>query len=294
MIRCLDCGAETTNGLALCEGHMDFASRCFEWLPVYFKNLSRWRRPARPNGSLGTSGQWLIQRGESEGSRIATALEHVANDLDTRARMLTDDRGIFPEAGETDAETVAALCTFLDVHLTSIATLDWAGDLVRDLRRHEATLRLLTETAVPGWYSGACQHVTGRDMEGNQYRCGAATYVVPGLTWVTCTGCGSTTYARDHLDVVLDEASDWVARPMRLAEAIVALVDTEQSVVRLHKRISKWGERGPDKGGVSTVRRIDGDGDEVGPKMFRFGDVMERLLSEGPTRLDLREGVKAS
>lgn len=285
-IRCLDCGAETTNGLALCEGHQDFASRCLEWLPVYFKNLSRWRRPARPNGSLGASGQWLIQRGESEGSRIATALEHVANDLDTRARMLTDDRGILPEPGETDAETVEALCMFLDVHLTSIATLDWAGDLVRDLRRHEDMLRLLTETAVPGWYSGACQRVTGRDMEGNIYRCGAATYVVPGLTWVTCTGCGLTTYARDHLDVVLEEASDWIARPMRLAEAIVALVDTEQSVARLHKRISKWGERGPDRGGVCTVRRKDADGDEVGPKMFRFGDVMERLLSEGPTRLE--------
>jgi hypothetical protein len=79
------------------------------------------------------------------------------------------------------------------------------------------------------------------DLDGADLR--RPTYVVPGLTWVTCRACGSTTYARDHLETILTEASDWIARPKALAEAIVALVDTEQSVPRLHERIKKWGHR---------------------------------------------------
>lgn len=277
MTRCQHCNAETTNGLALCDLCQQYASSCFEFLPVYFRNLARWRRPSRPNGSLGTSGQWLIQRGESEGSRIATALERVANDLDTWARALTEDRSIRPDEGDTETETVAALCSFLDLHLTSIATLEWAGEMLREIGRHERTLRQLTEAAVPGWYAGACRQVTGRDMEGNVYHCEAPTYVVPGLTWVTCVRCGATTYARDHLDVILDEARGWVAPPMRLAEAIVALVDTELSVPRLHKRISKWGER--DR--IVVLRAS-----EYGPKRYRLGEVLDVLFAEGATRLD--------
>ena len=188
MTRCLHCGAETSNGLALCELCRRLAESIFEMLPVYFRNLSRQRRPGRPNGSLGTSGQWLIRRGESEGSKVAVALERAVNDVDTWARALTDDRGILPEEGDTETETFVALCAFLEAHLTSIATLGWAGQFLNDMKRHEATLRALTESVVPGWYAGTCRQVTGRTMEGDVFVCGADTYVVPGLTWVTCQG----------------------------------------------------------------------------------------------------------
>jgi hypothetical protein len=67
---------------------------------------------------------------------------------------------------------------------------------------------------------------------------------------------------------------------MRMAEALVALIDTEQSVPRLHKRISKWGEREQ----IDTVRRTDADGDAIGPKRYRLGQVLDRLLAEGATR----------
>ena len=93
---------------------------------------------------------------------------------------------------------------------------------------------------------------------------------------------------------------------MRLAEAVVALGDTEQSVPRLHKRISKWGEERkrrvirdgeavtlvtPPK--IEVYRRRDDDGDEVGPKRFRLGDVLDLLRSEGATRLDRSARVEA-
>jgi hypothetical protein len=284
---CLHCHAETSNGLALCELCQRKVTLDMEFLPVYFRNLARWRPPARPNGSLGTSGTWLIKRGDSEGSRIGHALERTANDLTTWARALADDRGLEIPDAESEAAIVALLCEWLTAHLTSIATLEWAGQFVRDVDRHERILRGLTEAAVPGWYAGGCVRRVTMDET-----CGSPTYVVPGLTWVTCGACGSTTYARDHLETILTEARSWVAGPMRLAEAVVALVDTELSVPRLHKRISKWGERDQ----IEPLRRVDADGDPVGPKRYRFGAVLDLLMVEGATRTDesgASVGVKA-
>lgn len=294
-MNCLHCRATTTNGLALCELCMRLGSSILEMLPVYFRNLSRQRRPGRPNGSLGTSGQWLIRRGETEGSKVAASLERVGNDLDTWARALTDDRDIRPQERDTEAETVVALCEFLETHLTSIATLEWAGQFLRDLARHERILRELTESVVPGWYAGKCAHVTGRTMEGDQHTCGADIFVVPGLTWVTCTrhededgnhisGCGATTHASDHLGTILAEASDWSARPKHIAEVLVALMDSEPSVPRLYDRIRKW----ESLGWLDSSRRTDAEGDPIGAKLYRLGDVYDLATgkADAPTRAE--------
>ena len=168
-------------------------------------------------------------------------------------------------AGDTEAAVVAATCRIFAAHLSSIATLEWAGEFVRQLARAEYHLRGLTMNVAPGWYGGECRN------------CGVSTYVIPGLTWVTCGGCGVTTYARDHLDQIIDEARDWMARPKPLAEALVAMLDTEPSVTRLHDRIRKWDSLG----WLTGVRRLDADGDEVGPKRYRLGDVLDLLDRPG-------------
>lgn len=274
MSSCLSCTAEVTNGLALCEGCRIRCAVYLEFLPVYFANLARWQ-PGRA-GSRPVPGS-RIPKGviPATGDSVSVALDEAGAELDTWARCLSDDRGVVIPAAEGEASVVRVLCWVFAENLTSIATLEWAGEFVRGLERHEARLQALTHKVAPGWYAGACA------------RCDTSTYVVPGLTWVTCGGCGARTYSRDHLDIVLDEAREWVERPMRLAEAIVCLVDTEQSIPRLHKRISKWGERGA-KGGIESYRSIDADGDEVGPKKFRLGDVMDRLRANGETRGDRR------
>lgn len=278
MIRCLHCGAETSNGLALCQLCFRKAEMDLAFLPVYFRNLARWR-PGRA-GSRPVPGSRVLYDGSrgGTGDRINDRLDETANALITWADVLVEARPYLGRlldrlatAKVTEAEGVAWLCAGFSKYLTSIATTDWCGDLVRDLSHHEYVLCLLTETTVPGWYAGACRH------------CGAGTYVVPGLTWVRCGGCGSTTYARDHLETVLDEARPWVAPPKRLAEAIVALVDTEQSVPRLHDRIRQWGSRGR----IEAWRRTDVDGDEVGPKRYRLGDVLDVLFAEGGTRSEV-------
>lgn len=280
MTTCLHCGATTSNGLALCELCRRKALADLEFLPVYFRNLARWSRSNRPNGSLSARGSWLLRAGETQGNRIDATLNAAGNALATWARVLIEARpqvlanqpleAIFSDLADlTEVEQVSHLCAGFERWLTSIATLDWCGVFVTEIGEHEEALRKMTETAVPGWYAGACKF------------CTAPTYVVPGLTWLTCRACGSTSAARDHAETIQAEARTWVATPANLAAAIVALVDTEQSVQRLRKRIAKWGERDQ----VEAIRRLDKDGDPVGPKRYRFGDVLDLLMVEGATSL---------
>lgn len=302
-MNCLHCRAETTNGLALCETCQYGVSVWLTYLPIHFRNLSRNQRPGRPNGSMGTAGQWLIRRGEVDPSLIPKALGKANNDLVTWALAFTKDRPLdLPDGGETEAEQVTALCAWFTEHLTSIATLEWAGQFVRDIGKHERALSELTQSAVPGWYAGTCRQTTGRDMEGGVYVCGTETYVVPGLTWLTCSGCGTTTAARDHLPFVLEEARGWVARPKALAEAIVALVDTEQSVPRLYDRIRQWAvrERIETIQFTTRVHAYDAEADRIvvreeatGHPRYRLGEVLDALRVEGATRLRDTTSAKA-
>ena len=180
MIKCLHCGAETSNGLALCDLCRRAAKTYLEFIPIHFGNLSRWR-PGRA-GSRPVPGSREPQGALGGGSvdRVARCLDEAGNDLTTRVRQLADDRGVeIPYAGD-EVNTVRVACWLLGEHLTSIATLDWCGDLVTDLRNIEERLRRLAEQVVPGWYAGACR------------TCGLSTYVVPGLTWVTCSHSPST------------------------------------------------------------------------------------------------------
>lgn len=270
---CLHCGAETSNGLALCERCQIAGAVIFEFLPVYFRNLARWR-PGRAGGRPvpGSRQPTTLGMG-SAGDYVSNVLDESGSAISTWARMLHDDRDIELPAQDEEAATVAALCRLFAENLTSIATLEWCGQFLDDMADHEQKLRRLTERVAPGWYAGECE------------RCGVETHVIPGLTWVTCGGCGVTTYARDHLPAIIYEARGWVARPMRLAEAVVALIDGELSVPRLHKRISKWGER-TDGRCITAIRKRDKDGDEVGPKCYRLGEVLDLLTAEGATRLN--------
>ena len=278
-MNCFHCGAEVTNGLALCELCQRKAVTVLDVLPIYFRNLARWR-PGRSGTSRPVPGSRVLYdghvQGPGTGDRISDTLDETANALTTWARALEEDRPYLArlldrladarfEERIDEAEMVAWLCKGFERFLTSVATLGWCGEFVRDIGEREESLRGLTENLIPGWYAGACRH------------CGYATHAIPGLTWVACGHCGATTYARDHLETVLAEARPWVAPPMRLAEAVVALVDTEMSVPKLHKRISKWGERER----ISIIRAND-----YAPKRYQFGEVLDLLLSEGATRLD--------
>lgn len=321
MIRCLHCGAETSNGLALCELCQRMARSCLEFLPVYFRNLARWR-PGRA-GSRPVPGSRVLYDGairdDGTGDRISDQLDEAMTMATTRARELVGDRPGFPtpltftdavltddmpqvvadELNDDPARAMAALCAGFEEHLTSIATLDWCGDFVRDLGHHETVLRQLTEVLIPGWYAGTCRQSVGKSMEGDLL-CGAGTYVVPGLTWVTCGRCGATTHAMDHLPVVLEEARDWVARPKAMAEALVALLDTEPSVPRLYDRIRRWST----DEALTPIRHTTRDyaWDDVtgrivvvetgaGPARYCLGDVLALLWRETTRKAEIGKKI---
>jgi len=310
-VNCLHCRASTSNGLALCDLCQRKAETCFEFLPVYFRNLARWR-PGRA-GSRQVPGSRVLYdgtvRGVGTGDRISDALDEVLTALTTWARMFVEQRSFarpltlanavlsddLPDElaeylTDNPQQAAAALCAGLEFHLVSIATLEWCGELVKDLSHHEERLRALTEASIPGWYAGACRRKIS--MEGDL--CGLPTYVVPGLTWVVCD-CGATTYARDHLDIVIDEARDWVARPKALAEAVVALVDDELSVPRVYTRIRQWAYLGDIEPIRRTQRGYGWDAEaervvvvteEIGHARYRLGDVLDRVLARRTTQVN--------
>jgi hypothetical protein len=240
------------------------------------------------------------------GDRISDRLDEATTMLVTWARAFTDDRPHLPrpmtladavltgDIADAYSDTLAddagrmglLLCAAFEAHLTSLATLDWCGEFVRDLGRHAEILRSLTEVSIPGWYAGACGV------------CDSGVYVVPGLTWVTCQGCGATTHAADHLPTILEEASSWVAPPKRIAEAVVAMVDTEASVPKLYDRIRQWAHRG-DLTAIHRTRRdhvwsVEAEGIVVGtvntgPARYRLGDVLDLIQVKRETR----RGVQA-
>ena len=111
MITCLHCSAETSNGLALCDLCQRFARDCLTWLPVYFRNLARWR-PGRA-GSRPVPGSRVLYdgagRSDGTGDRISDRLDEALMMLTTRARELAGDRPHFPPPMplEEDDESLA-------------------------------------------------------------------------------------------------------------------------------------------------------------------------------------------
>lgn len=301
-LSCFSCGAKVTNGLALCDLCQMKAKRIAEYLPIHYRNLARWR-PGRA-GARPVPGSRVLYdgtvRGTGTGDKISDALDETYNMLGTRARELSDDR---PYVGRlldrlsnareaeaiTEAEAVEWLCRGIVRFLTSISTLDWCGDLVMDLDQAEGRLSNLSQRYVPGWYAGGCQQLAGIDEEGDVFRCGADLYVMPGLTWITCGTCGATSHAPDHIETVLHEARGWVARPKQIAEAVVALVYTEESVPKLYTRIRQWAFNGQIEPIHHTARGYGWDeaskrmivvDEDSGRARYRMGEVLDRVLAK--------------
>jgi hypothetical protein len=278
-----------------------------EYLPIYFRNLSRWRpsiatsdRKKTKSENLVDTMASIIDTGETKGlgrpaswkaastdDRVPRLLDESHADLTGWLEALADDRPqlapVIARILRMDQDPVVRLgCALLTKYVATLTTLPWVRDLVTGVMTMHRRLETETTRSAPGWYAGACR------------KCRIDTFVVPGLTWVTCQGCGTTTAARDHLEVILDEAREWVARPRPLAEALVALLDTEESVPRLYERIKRWGQSDRQKiTPVVAMRRahvfdletetiIVGE-EQVGHARYRFGEVFDLLMSKGAT-----------
>lgn len=256
---CLNCSATITNGLTLCALCQTKATTDLQLIPIYHRNLSRWE-PGR------SGGRQVPTSRPPAGERLDGG-DQVTQALDDASLMLA---GLLLALGvsadgllKVDSEFIHAsvtpdivdMCSFLERNMSKLAALPGAGDAVTAIGKAEARLAALTRRVAPGWYAGACR------------RCKKATYVIPGLSWLTCGGCGTTSFARDHLDLIIGEARGWIARPRQLAAAIVALTD-EPSVDQLYESIRNWGKRG---------HLADHSSHRYSPKTHRLGDVLDRI-----------------
>lgn len=270
MIRCFNCGAETSNGLAMCDLCQQTLTVACVNVSAYFADVDRIRpgqrvkvrsayRSAPPPGL------------EPARDPIADALDHVATIVFGWCQNLKDDRpGLpaLPAATETR-------CGWLEQHIVTIATLEWAGECVREMLECERTLRRILDKADTGKYAGICGNEIGRQTIGGEVApvtCPRHLYATDSA-WVTCPECGRCWNGEERQAQMLQAARDELA-PVRVIARIVVELTDEPSVEKLTRRIEQWVHRKQlhDYG----VRVLDGRPRRV----YRIDDVVRLVTGE--------------
>lgn len=270
MIRCLNCHAETSNGLALCQrcSHT-FTVACVN-TAAYFTDVDRIRPGRRvkvhsayestpPPGSVPVI------------DPIGNALDHVAIIVFGWCRNLEDDR-----PGLTMPSITERRCGWLESHAVTIATLEWAGECLREMRECERMLRRILDRSDTGRYAGVCGNEMGRETTADGVQvvaCERHLYVTAGSSWVTCPECGRAWDAESRRDAMLTHARRELAPVRAIARVVVELTD-EPSAERLTRRIEQWVRREQlrDYG----VRVLDGHPRRV----YRIDDVLRLVTGE--------------
>lgn len=294
---CTHCTAEVTNGLALC-------ARCQQTLAVALVNVAAYHSDVmriQPGQRIKVRSAYRSTPPPSPAGAydpISAHLGIVDNAIGTWCRALADDR---PQVGSIPA-TTAKRCPWLENHLPSIATLEWAAELLRDCLAAERDLKRILDRADTGWYAGKCGFVLAEERIHDGTTCGCdchngtgypcdipggcgsefgtiaavvcerGLYATPGHNWIRCPECGATHDTGSRRDSMIREAREQVAPVAVIARAVVGLVDSEQSVQRLANRIDQWVSRGQlhDLG----VRVLDGNRPQ---RVYRLGDVFDLL-----------------
>lgn len=274
-MNCNSCYATTTNGLSLC-------ATCQQTLRVALVNCGAFHTDVlriQPGQRVKVRGayQSTPPPGTKPASdRISEAADHVSTIVFGWVRNLEDDRpGIDKAPLATDRR-----CGWLEAHVASIATLEWGGEILREILDCERMLQRILDKADTGWYAGVCGNEVGRqciDEDGAEVQavvCDHPLYGTQSSAWVRCPTCGRTWDAEARRTVMLTEARDRVAPVKVIARAVVGLMDGEVSEERLTRRIEKWIARGQlrDLG----TRVLDGRP----RKVYNLGEVFDLVTGE--------------
>lgn len=285
---CRFCDATTTNGLALCE-------RCQRTLSVALVNTAAYYADAlriQPGQRVKVRGAYqstpppgfIPQR-----DPIADTTDYVDTIVVGWVRNLEDDR---PELTKVSGDTVRA-CGWLEAHIKTIATLEWAGEVVRELMDCERRLQRLIDRSDTGWYAGMCGNEIGREWvgEGDEAEvlpvyCPRNLYGTAGTSWVRCPECGRTWDAGQRREAMIRDARDQNAPVSVIARAVVGLLDNEVSVQRLANRIDQWVSRGQLH---SLGVRVLEDGKPH--RVYRIGDVFDLLGKRDTPKADTADAA---
>jgi len=284
-VTCTACTAEVSNGLALCARCQHTLTVALVNVAAYFTDVQR----IKPGERVKVRSAYRSAPPPSDQpapDRIAEALDHVATIVFGWCRNLEDDRpGI-----DLMPATTEARCDWLEHHTPTVLTLEWAGELLREIRDCERHLKRILDRSDTGWYAGVCGNEIGREVNEDGWTvevlCERELYGTAGSSWITCPECGRTWDAGLRREHLMREARDQLAPVTVIARAVVGLLDTEQSVQKLANRIDQWVRRGRllDLG----VRVIEGKPCRV----YRIGDVFD-LLERGRVGSDDSERIGA-
>jgi hypothetical protein len=273
---CMWCTAEVTNGLALCQRCQVTLSVSLVNVAAYFADVDKIRpgQRVKVRSAYRSAPPPSI---EPAHDKIAQALDDTATIVYGWARNLEDDRpGVLKEL----PLSTESRCGWLEAYVASIATLEWAGECVREIRECERDLKRILDRADTGKYVGVCGNEIGREeYDGETYpiNCQRHLYLPATANWVTCPECGRSWDGKDRQKEMLAQARDELAPIRVIASVVVHLSDDEPSVERLTRRIEKWVDRGrlQDYG----VRVLEGRPRRV----YRIDDVLRLAL---PKRTD--------
>ncbi|MFT4081173.1 MAG: hypothetical protein QM638_01175 [Nocardioides sp.] len=290
-LTCLHCGASTTNGLVLCQRHLHALSEALTNLAAYYadtESLKPMRHSVRVRRAPASQVPSLGAGGDGWG-RVDAAMYDAENTLTTWCRTLADDRGLTPPCIDLRdlPSSVRRLASWLESYATTVATLGWAAECLRDLRRTAHALRRVLDDADTGHFIGRCGAEVGRQdgQDGQVLTCPRGLYALEGESWKTCPECGHSHDVAARRAALKQATADELAPLRVVARAVVLLVPGEPSVERMIQRIKKWVQREQlDDYGLRHYD--DGSGpDPVARKHYRIGDVLA-LVERDTRRID--------
>lgn len=272
---CQSCTAETTNGLALCD-------RCQQTLRVALTNVAAYYADVdriQPGQRVKVRSAYKSTpppETKAAIDRVSEALNDAAFVVIGWAQNLADDR----PAG-TIPSSFATICGWLESHVSSIATLEWAGVCMTEIRDTERALKRILDKADTGQFAGVCDNEVGReeiDGESVPLLCQRGLYSTQSSQWVTCPECGRVWDATARRAIMKTQAEDRVAPVRVLAKIVVGMTD-EVSEEKLIRRIENWVARPADEPKLKSAgtRYLDGRLRTV----YRVGDVLALIGEKG-------------
>lgn len=274
---CTSCTAEVSNGLALCDRCQHTLRTALVNIAAYYADVDRIQPGQRVKvRSAYRSAPPPDVRPRVD--RVDEALDDAVAMVVGWARNLCDDRMV------QMPDTFGTVCGWLESHVPSIATLEWAGECVRELREVERNLRRILDKADTGQFAGLCGNEIGReDIDGESVPvvCERGLYAPASSEWVTCPECGRCWDSRQRRTMMRDQAEDRVA-PVRVLAKIVVGMTAEVSEERLIRRIENWVARPADSPRLKSAgtRYLDGRLRTV----YRIGDVLALINEKRPVR----------